>query len=116
MQAQTHASTQNSPLTAAVARIVATVAPSAVILFGSTARGTADPDSDLDLLVVEDLSPQSGRTRAGELKRLRRALWDIPVAIDLLVFSPEEFARWRDSRTHVLGVAAREGMLVHGQI
>lgn len=100
----------------AVDRIVAAVSPRAVILFGSAARGTADAHSDLDLVVLEDLAPEAGKTRGGELKRLRRALWDIPIAIDLLVFSPDELAHWRDSRTHVLGVAVREGLVVHGEI
>ena len=103
-------------VTDAVERIVAAVAPRAVILFGSAARGTADAHSDLDLVVLEDLTPATGKTRSAELKRLRRALWDIPVAIDLLVFSPEELAHWRDSRTHVLGMAVREGLVLHGHI
>jgi predicted nucleotidyltransferase len=34
--------------------IVATYAPRRIVLFGSQARRTADPDSDLDLLVVLD--------------------------------------------------------------
>ncbi len=100
----------------AVERIVAAVAPRAVILFGSAARGTATAESDIDLVVLEDLAPDTGKTRSGELKRLRRAIWDIPVAIDLLVFSPDELAHWRDSRTHVLGMAVREGLVLHGQI
>jgi len=35
-------------------RIVAAVHPKVIILFGSHARGTARPDSDLDFTVVED--------------------------------------------------------------
>jgi predicted nucleotidyltransferase len=38
---------------AAVAILVREAQPERVILFGSSARGEAKPDSDLDLLVVE---------------------------------------------------------------
>src|ERR1700752_3466607 len=39
--------------------ILRTYAPRRIVLFGSAARGTAGPDSDLDLLVVldDDVSP-----------------------------------------------------------
>ena len=68
----------------AVARLVAAAtSPSQVILFGSYARGTADEDSDLDLLVIEREIPN----KADEYMRLRDALGRLApgVGVDLLL-------------------------------
>lgn len=61
------------------------------VAFGSFARGTADGFSDLDLAVVlpTDLLPI-------ERGNLLRALFEaLPVGLDLLVYTPDEFARVR---------------------
>ena len=52
-------------------RVVAYFQPRRVILFGSTARGQAGPDSDIDLLVVvDDDTPDAMVTiRAGHASR-----------------------------------------------
>lgn len=57
-----------------VSTIVSEVAPEMIILFGSRARGDAQPDSDVDLLVVktEPFSPQ--RSRRKEAARLYMSL------------------------------------------
>ena len=45
----------------AVQKLIAAAQPSRVILFGSYARGEADEDSDLDLLVRRGPSGKPGR-------------------------------------------------------
>lgn len=62
-----------------------------VILFGSYAAGRRDLFTDLDLLVVMD-SPLDFVARGVELARRLRA----SVALDLLVYTPEEMERMRD--------------------
>jgi uncharacterized protein len=52
-----------------------------VILFGSHARGDARADSDVDFLVIEPKLED----RKGEWERLRGALGDIEVPVDLVV-------------------------------
>jgi uncharacterized protein len=89
--------------------LVSAADPSLVVLFGSRARGTAGPDSDVDLLIVEDQPFGHSRSRRRELARLWRALTRFQVSKDLLVFTPEEIERWRTSPTHVIGRALREG-------
>jgi predicted nucleotidyltransferase len=74
---------------AAVERIVAAGRPSKVILFGSYARGDADDGSDLDLLVIQSRVVDA----AAEIARLRTAIGDVGVGVDLLVYSEDEVAR-----------------------
>ena len=73
-----------------VERIVRRFHPEQVILFGSHARGTAGPDSDVDLLVVMPFAG-SGREKAVEIGV---ALHGIGVPKDIVVTTPEEF-EWR---------------------
>ena len=91
----------------AVARLVASLQPEAIILFGSRARGTARADSDYDLVVV--------------CKRVRD--YDevyAPVAArglhcDVVPCSVEA---WKDAQSDAGGVlrAARDdGILLYGQ-
>jgi len=92
-----------------VGRIVDTVAPEQVILFGSHATGKARTDSDLDFLVVESEPFGAGHSRRKEMARLWAALASFPVPKDILVYSREEVERWRDSSHHVVARAWREG-------
>jgi predicted nucleotidyltransferase len=95
------------------AAIVREVAPERVILFGSHARGGSRPDSDVDLLVVEDRPFGPGRSRREEAARLWRLLARFPVPKDILVYSRDEVARWSGSRNHVIAHALREGRVLH---
>ncbi|MEN8160830.1 MAG: nucleotidyltransferase domain-containing protein [Myxococcota bacterium] len=81
------------------------------VVFGSWARGTADGYSDLDLAVVlrTELPPLE---RGGLLKELVAAL---PVAVDLLVYTPEEFALGMERRLGVFEAIAREGVTIHAR-
>ncbi len=90
--------------------------PEAIILFGSHAAGTADEDSDVDLLVVKAQPFESGQDRRMEMVRLWRALSQFPVAKDILVYSRDEVEHWRDSRNHVVARALREGRVLYGSV
>ena len=57
------------------------------VLFGSLARGTVGPASDIDLPFVRPTSQRFVR-RADDLADVL----DVPVGVDLLVYTPEEFA------------------------
>ncbi len=68
-------------------RILTAAKPTRVILFGSAAKGAMGPDSDLDLLVIEQ-----GVTSAREENiRLRAALGDLGISIDVFAMTPERF-------------------------
>jgi predicted nucleotidyltransferase len=93
--------------------IVREVEPESVILFGSHARGEAGPDSDVDLLVIEREPFGQKRRRRREAALLWRALAHIPVPKDIVVYSQQEAAAWRDSPGHILAEALREGRVLY---
>ncbi|MDI7269498.1 MAG: nucleotidyltransferase domain-containing protein [Myxococcota bacterium] len=78
-----------------------------VILFGSRARGKPRTHSDIDLLAVMPCDPSW--TFARRLAEIG-ALVDPRFATDLLVYTPEEFARLRETRSFVRDVEA------HGRV
>lgn len=96
-----------------VQAVVDAAAPERIILFGSSARGERGPDSDVDLLVVEKEAAFHQGSRWAESSRIRRALWRFPVPIDVLIFTPEEVDKWKDSTNHVIARSRREGRVVY---
>lgn len=96
--------------------IVREGSPEAIVLFGSRARGDARADSDVDLLVIEKepFSPQ--RSRRKEVARLHMALRGLPLSKDILLYSRDEFEHWRNSSSHLIGRAGREGRVLHGRL
>lgn len=94
-------------------RIVREVNPHKVVLFGSHARGTARPDSDLDFLVVEDGPFNAQHSRRAEMTRLWKLLGNYFIAKDFLVYSPDEVAKWESVKTHVVYHAMKEGRVLY---
>lgn len=92
-----------------VKRIVMVAKPDRIILFGSGARGDIHAQSDLDLLVVK-----SGVAHRGRLaEEIYMSLFGIPVPIDVIVVTPEDLERYRDSVATVIRPALREGREVY---
>ena len=95
---------------AAASRVAAAAAsPSRVVLIGSYARGTADDDSDLDLLVIE----KQVRNRVEEGLRLRQAIGAMGIGVDVLVYSEEEADRCATVPGTFLYWAVKEGQVLH---
>ena len=88
-----------------VERIVEAVHPLRIILFGSGARGEMGPDSDVDLLVV---MPE-GTHRLDTAGFLHTRFDGIPLSVDVLVATPSDLERYRDSIGLVYYVILREG-------
>ena len=89
-------------------RIVREFDPLQIILFGSQARGDADQDSDIDLLVVFAELTDKRKTAID----IGRALSDVPVANDIIVSTPEELERGRTRIGSVLRYAQQEGKIL----
>ena len=96
-----------------VEAIVDEVDPEQVILFGSRGRGDERENSDIDLIVVEAEPFGPERSRHKELVRLYHALAGFHVPADILVYSDDDLAYWRDSLNHVLARALREGKVLY---
>ncbi|MBI3761745.1 MAG: nucleotidyltransferase domain-containing protein [Chloroflexi bacterium] len=69
-----------------VQKIVAHVAPRAVIVFGSHASGQAGPTSDLDLFVIQD----NGQSNREIRRKIDLLLFGRRFAVDIIVRRPEE--------------------------
>lgn len=90
-------------------RIVETIRPEKVIVFGSRARGNARPDSDVDLLVIA----ASSEPRYKRAAPLYGAMSDILVPMDILVYTPEEVEEWREVPQAFVTTAVREGRVLY---
>lgn len=94
-----------------VARIVTRFDPDQIILFGSHARGTAGPGSDVDLLVV---MPVEGSSRE-QATEIDLALCDRELPLDLIVVTPEQFQRDRHRIGTIVEPAIREGRVLYAR-
>lgn len=92
-----------------VKRVVAAAQPSRIILFGSYGRGDADQGSDLDLMVVLPEAPD----KYSEMIRLHKAVGNVGVGVDVLVYSEEEYQRRSQVPGTVLYWARKEGQQLY---
>jgi predicted nucleotidyltransferase len=94
-----------------VRRIVKRFAPERIILFGSYARGTAGPDSDVDLLVV---MPVTGSRREKAIE-IGVSLHGFGVPKDIVVTTPEDFAWRKEIPGTIERPAALEGRVLYAR-
>jgi len=92
-----------------VERIVARIRPRKIVLFGSHARGSAEQNSDIDLLVVAE----SEQPRHRRSVPLYGALSDMLVPMDIIVYTPEEIEDWRQVPQAFVTTALREGKVLY---
>jgi len=80
-----------------------------VILFGSRARGEADEFSDTDLIIVAE----THRPFPERFKDFMDLLRAIPTAVEMLIYTPEEFRRMQEEHRPFLTTALEEGIIVY---
>ena len=90
-------------------RIVSVSDPVRIVLFGSHARSDRNPDAELDLLVVFDEVASSRRQSTD----LRRSLRGLLVPVDILVATPEQLERHRDTVGLIYRTILAEGKVVY---
>lgn len=84
--------------------------PEKIILFGSHARGQAGMHSDIDLLVV--MREDEGRKHPGN--PVRRAIAErFVLPVDVIISSPEVFAKQRTNPYSLIHKALEEGELLY---
>jgi len=93
-------------------RLVETYNPIAIYLFGSYVWGKPTEDSDLDLLIVIDKSDEKPyeRVRPGQ-----RALYDLCISKDLIVYTKDEFDRISNTITTLGYKIKREGKVIYAR-
>ena len=101
---------QANELVGAVERLVDTFHPERIYLFGSQARGTPRPDSDVDVLVIvpaTEVPTYRLAARAyAELARLR-------LPLELVFMTRAEFDAREPAATSLPAVVLREGRLLY---
>ena len=91
-----------------VQRVVEAAAPERIILFGSAARGEMGPHSDVDLLVVTE-TDDAHRLTAD----IYGNLFGAGAPVEIVVVTPEQVERYRDTHSFVVKPALREGRVVY---
>ena len=92
-----------------VRRLVEAIDPDRIILFGSRARGDARPDSDVDLLVVMNVTG----SKKDVTIQIDRALLDRRLPLDIVVATPEDVERYRRIVGNVIRPALEEGRVLY---
>lgn len=93
-------------------RVVRHFAPQAVILFGSHARGTAGPDSDVDLLVIVDDDAPAEKRRLGGGRDARRGWHGMA---DIVPVTRSRYEQGRRVVGSLADIASAEGRVVYGR-
>jgi predicted nucleotidyltransferase len=81
--------------------------PEKIILFGSISRNDFDDESDIDLIIVYNTDKRF-------LERLKELYlkWDIPKAVDILAYTPDEFEKMTEESSFFKSVL-RDGMIIY---
>ena len=91
-----------------IRRIVEVADPEKIILFGSAARGDMTRHSDLDLLIIKEEKDLRKLTA-----RVYRRLYGVGVSVDLVMVTPQDVERYKDSHALVIKPALREGRVMY---
>lgn len=94
-----------------VKRIVEVANPQKIILFGSLARGENRKNSDIDLMVVKKGDYHKGKL----IEEIYMNLVGVGQAVDVLIVTPEEISRYRNSRSLIIKPALDEGKIIYEQ-
>lgn len=83
--------------------------PDKIILFGSYARGEVTRDSDIDLLVI---MPFEGSNRL-KMAEIYGAIGVVGIPKDILVYTPEQVAKYGRVAGTVIKAAIKEGKVLY---
>jgi uncharacterized protein len=92
-----------------LARLVRAFAPNQVVLFGSHAKETAEPGSDVDLLVVTELDGD----RTIPLRRARQLVASSFPPVDVVLCTPEEVEGAATAASPFLASVLESGVVLY---
>ncbi|MBS3793026.1 nucleotidyltransferase domain-containing protein [Candidatus Bipolaricaulota bacterium] len=91
--------------------IVDVADPQKIILFGSLAQGKGKQDSDIDLLVVKEGDYHKGKL----IEEIYMNLVGVGQAVDVVMATPQQIERYRDTSSMVIKSALDEGKVIYGR-
>lgn len=91
-------------------QIIENYKPDKIILFGSAAVGEITADSDADFLIIKKDTPYFGSDRIRELSRLINR----DIAVDFLVYRPDEIEKRLSMGDPFLKSIIKEGEVLYG--
>lgn len=92
-----------------IKRIMETISPVRIILFGSNARGDAGPDSDIDLLVIV----ADGTHRLDTVQAIYRNLIGLNFAVDVVVATETDITNYKDTPGLIYREALKDGRVLY---
>jgi len=93
-------------------RLAESIHPERIYLFGSHAAGSADENSDVDLLAVV---PDTDRPTREIAIEGRSSLSDFLISFDLIVCTKSQFDRYADVKNTIMNEVLCDGRLVYGR-
>lgn len=93
-----------------VDRVTKNFDPKAIIVFGSAAKGNSTDDSDLDIAIIMD----SDLSEHERNVKVRVCIGAIGMAMDLLVFTPQEIEAERYDESSIISEIMKTGEVVYG--
>ena len=100
---------RDEKLSQIIQRIVASVHPSKIILFGSAGRGEMGPNSDFDILVVMP----AGVHRRKTARSIYRNLSGVGFAADIVVVTERDIELYHDNIGMVIKPAIEQGKILY---
>ena len=91
-------------------QIIKKYRPDRIILFGSAASGNPNSESDADFLIIKKETPYLGADRIRELSRLISR----DIAVDFIVYRPDEFEKRIKMGDPFLEAITKEGKILYG--
>ena len=89
--------------------IVSGYEPEKIIIFGSCGKNEQTNDSDLDLLIVKE----TNETYYMRPRVVRSLFSRQPCAMDILVYTPDEFEKRKYLLNNIVNIAFKTGKLVY---
>ena len=93
-----------------VDKIVQSVHPTKVYLFGSYAQGNNTPDSDYDIVLIYDGDKSKRETSVGIHKLFKRPQF----SMDLFIMTSDEFERNKHLSNTIAKEVSENGVMIYG--
>ena len=95
-------------------RIIKSIKPKSIVLFGSVARGIEREDSDIDILVIWDEQRELPNVKRRII--LRKIIGMVESPLDILTCTSEELYKALEDKNSFTSKIVSEGELIYGRL